>query len=407
MVNAVLAHSGYRTHGTCAGYPRVDLKTTPGICVGLVAENLGFPRGVAVIGDDIYVTDLGGWAPGKGRLLRLRGKQSPQVLLTKLNQPNTVLVTPDKRLLIGLADRIVSINPEADNPVTSMQDWVINLPGTGLHPLTTVALAPDGSLVINVGSASNNCERGSETPDSVRPCPETLQQPPRGSILQAPPPTPGKPLDAAQLPVLARGLRNSMALAFSPDGQVIAAVNARDYINHQDSKLSDEALPHDTLDWIVSGADYGWPYCFDGNRPSPEYQRYDCSQKTPPTRLLPPHAAPLGMLIYQGSALPGQKRHLILGYHGYRSLGHRIVSLALDADFRPSGDTYLRTLLIHGARSVLTHVKEPDLWVEQMKPRRPLNVVTVALANKMARMIWAIVTHGRTYQKEYVSIRSA
>jgi glucose/arabinose dehydrogenase len=44
------------------------------------------------------------------------------------------------------------------------------------------------------------------------------------------------------------------------------------------------------------------------------------------------------MLIYQGSALPGQKRHLIFGYHGYRRLGHRIVSLALDAGFRPSGE---------------------------------------------------------------------
>jgi len=49
------------------------------------------------------------------------------------------------------------------------------------------------------------------------------------------------------------------------------------------------------------------------------------------------------------------------------------------------GDTYLRTLLIHGARAVLTHAKEPDPWVEQMKKRRPTNVVIVALANKMVR----------------------
>jgi transposase len=69
------------------------------------------------------------------------------------------------------------------------------------------------------------------------------------------------------------------------------------------------------------------------------------------------------------------------------------------------GDTYLRTLLIHGARSVLTHTKEPSPWVEQMKARRPANVVIVALANKMARTIWAVLAHGRTYQKEYVSVR--
>lgn len=41
------------------------------------------------------------------------------------------------------------------------------------------------------------------------------------------------------------------------------------------------------------------------------------------------------------------------------------------------GDTYLRTLLIYGARSVLNHTKEPGAWVEQMQKRRPQNVVIV------------------------------
>jgi transposase len=71
------------------------------------------------------------------------------------------------------------------------------------------------------------------------------------------------------------------------------------------------------------------------------------------------------------------------------------------------GDAYLRKLLIHGARSVLTNAKEPGPWLEQMKQRRPANVVTVALANKMARTIWAILAHGRTYQKGYESVRPA
>ncbi|MFA8356935.1 IS110 family transposase [Burkholderia ubonensis] len=71
------------------------------------------------------------------------------------------------------------------------------------------------------------------------------------------------------------------------------------------------------------------------------------------------------------------------------------------------GDTYLRTLLIHGARSVVTRAKEPGPWIEQMRKRRPLNVVVVALANKMARMIWAVLAHDRPYQKDYVSARPA
>ncbi|MGO4814201.1 IS110 family transposase [Cupriavidus sp. 2MCAB6] len=71
------------------------------------------------------------------------------------------------------------------------------------------------------------------------------------------------------------------------------------------------------------------------------------------------------------------------------------------------GDTYLRTLLIHGARSVLTHAKEPGPWVEQISKRRPPNVVTVALANKMARIIWAILVHDRPYERGHVSVKPA
>ena len=67
------------------------------------------------------------------------------------------------------------------------------------------------------------------------------------------------------------------------------------------------------------------------------------------------------------------------------------------------GETYLRTLLIHGARSVLTHASEPEPWITELRRRRPLNVAVVALANKMARTIWALLAHERTYQKGFVS----
>ena len=67
------------------------------------------------------------------------------------------------------------------------------------------------------------------------------------------------------------------------------------------------------------------------------------------------------------------------------------------------GDTYLRTLLIHGARAVLTTAKDPGPWVSALRQRRPLNVAVVALANKMARTIWAILAHERTYQREFVT----
>lgn len=71
------------------------------------------------------------------------------------------------------------------------------------------------------------------------------------------------------------------------------------------------------------------------------------------------------------------------------------------------GDTYLRTLLIHGARSVLASAKEPSAWVQEIRKRRPPNVVTVAMANKTARTIWALLAHERSYEKSYVSAKSA
>ena len=67
------------------------------------------------------------------------------------------------------------------------------------------------------------------------------------------------------------------------------------------------------------------------------------------------------------------------------------------------GDRYLRTLLIHGARAVLTNAKAPPEWALRMAERRPHNVVTVALANKTARTIWALLAHDRAYQADFVS----
>jgi transposase len=69
------------------------------------------------------------------------------------------------------------------------------------------------------------------------------------------------------------------------------------------------------------------------------------------------------------------------------------------------GDTYLRTLLIHGARSVLLSLKRrPDQgegWAAKVVVRRNHNIAAVALANKNARIVWALLAHGRSYQAGY------
>lgn len=68
------------------------------------------------------------------------------------------------------------------------------------------------------------------------------------------------------------------------------------------------------------------------------------------------------------------------------------------------GDTYLRTLLIHGARAVVRSAQaKPDKegWLHKLLARRNANVAAVALANKNARTVWALLAHGREYQPGY------
>ena len=65
------------------------------------------------------------------------------------------------------------------------------------------------------------------------------------------------------------------------------------------------------------------------------------------------------------------------------------------------GDGYLRKLLVVGATSVIRRVKADSLaspWVRALLERRPARVVTVAMANKTARIVWAVLTRGEVYR---------
>jgi len=70
------------------------------------------------------------------------------------------------------------------------------------------------------------------------------------------------------------------------------------------------------------------------------------------------------------------------------------------------GDAYLRTLLIHGGRSAMRvaagKTNQTSLWLVQLMERRHKNVAAVALANKNARTVWALLTHQREYQSDFM-----
>ena len=72
------------------------------------------------------------------------------------------------------------------------------------------------------------------------------------------------------------------------------------------------------------------------------------------------------------------------------------------------GDTYLRSLLTHGARAVVNRqINNRNPWIDRLLSRRPHNVAVVALANKMARTIWALLAKDRTYDPRYQGIMAA
>jgi transposase len=71
------------------------------------------------------------------------------------------------------------------------------------------------------------------------------------------------------------------------------------------------------------------------------------------------------------------------------------------------GDRYLRTLLIHGARSVVQAneakrgTPAEDVWISRLVDRRNKNVAAVAVANKNVRIMWALLAHEREYRADY------
>ena len=68
------------------------------------------------------------------------------------------------------------------------------------------------------------------------------------------------------------------------------------------------------------------------------------------------------------------------------------------------GDTYLRTLMIHGARAVIRFAEnkaEPNVWLGKLMARRNKNIAAVALANKNARIVWALLANDRMFRPDY------
>jgi glucose/arabinose dehydrogenase len=331
----------------CGGLPGLAVKTPPGFCAAVLSTHFKFPRGVQPMPNgDLIIVDMGAWEPKRGKVWLMKksaGAYEKVLLIEGLDRPNGIVIGPDGLVYVGAVGRIFRFDP-AKLP-GSVQDVIGGsaatppLPGLGRHALANVRFDQNGDLYVNVGSSSDHCETGEgAAPVPGQPCAEGSGPNALGAIrkyhMQWPAGT------VSKWEVHAHGLRNSMAMAFQPDNNALwQAENSRDFINTAMPELkNDNELPHDELNRVEAGQHYGWPYCYDNNLSSPEYKDGKCAAYRAPARLLPAHAAPLGMVFYTaGHFPPAYKNSLIITFHGYRQHGHRLVALMPDRNGAPLG----------------------------------------------------------------------
>jgi len=362
--------SGYALSAEkCGPFPKLRITMRAGYCAGLVAskeDGLIFPRTIVQVPDTRFfvIADMGGWEPKKGRLLLLdpdapEGKRI-KVLIRGLDVPHGLGVGIDRRIYAGVVDRIFRFDPLAADPATTVETIIQGLPGfqpvlangtrlaRNAHPLKNFAFDRTGRIFVNVGAPSDACATGTK---ETKPCAAGEGASPLAAVWMFTPPAGGvfpalKARDAnPPHEVYARGLRNSMALAAHPSFPdagfaLLQGENARD--------LPDASKPNEEINSLERGKHYGWPYCYDLSTVSAEYMAFlktsgpyrelcaNTALYRPPHSLMPPHGAPLGMLYYQADKFADLKGKLIVGLHGYRPTGSRIIVYDTDANGFPN-----------------------------------------------------------------------
>ena len=276
-VDEASGQEAYTTDGLCDGLPRAkNLKTPAGVCVGVVTTGITFARGIAQLATgDLVVAEMGGWAKDRGGVWLLRRNADKTFSKTKINagidKPSAIAVGPDQLVYVGTPDAIYRFDPYAaplksdptrklakTGPLAGPDAYkqpplklvVKNLPGElkpdgtsgARHPLKRFVFdkRDPWTMYVNIGSASDTCEQGAgaRPPQGYPfPCAEAEGASARGAIRKYV--LEGPDHLATTFTTIARGLRNSMALAVHPTSNILLqGENSRDAINKLDASLT-------------------------------------------------------------------------------------------------------------------------------------------------------------------------
>jgi glucose/arabinose dehydrogenase/mono/diheme cytochrome c family protein len=254
-------------------------------------------------------------------------------------------------------DRIVRYALGAGSivPRTPPQTIVSGLPLSGDHPMHPFIIDADGSMYVDVASATNACQsenRQLESPGR-KPCTELET---RGGIWRYN----ANELNQKFSPAAryATGIRNAEGFGIDSAGRMFVTQQGRDQLHANWPNLykpAEEAtLPAEELLLLKRGGDYGWPECYyDAVQRklvlAPEYggdggRRVGiCASKLAPVAAFPAHWAPNGMVLYNKEQFPARYRGgVFIAFHGswdrapYPQGGYNVVFEPL-RDGRASG----------------------------------------------------------------------
>lgn len=226
----------------------------------------------------------------------------------------------DTHLYYAAHDEVVrwSWAPGRLEPAGPAEVIVTGFPDQREHRAKAIALGPDGSLYVEVGAPSNNCQVQKRKPGSpgIDPCP---QRELHAGIWRYAADAPRQRHTPERR--FATGMRHALALGVRPEsGELWAVVNGRDQLGALwgfDVERNAE-LPAEEMLRVTPGADFGWPYCYhDGRRHrkvlSPEYggdgdEVGRCASKQGPALAFPAHWAPMALVFYTAESFPARYR---------------------------------------------------------------------------------------------------